>query len=221
MSVTRTVVADRLAKERDRELAQSTDAALERARRAASRRKAQPEPEPEAPPVAPKTPVAAVAADDSRPVTFVCNAVPALGVGLGDRMYMFQNGVLTVEVPEHVAAMRKHEWFGRRIFERVDMPAEADDELDAEEDRTPQPVVAKRVRLREGKGSLLAAIGLSHIMVKETSLEGDIYRCALCKDLSPVFHAELDLARHAQRLHRPIEQGQKPLAKRIRTDVRG
>jgi len=211
MNVTRTVIAQRVAEANQRELNQSIDAGLETVARAQRPRKRRVKRvKSEVKTVQAEGPVVT---EPTGPITFVCNSVPALGIGLGGEMYSFQNGMLTLEAPAAIAEIRKHQWFGRKIFERIEMPETAPI---PEED----PEAPALPRLQAPKASYLAQLGLQHIAVKETSLTGDIYRCALCRDVSPVFHTELDLARHARRLHVPLQNTQPPAARRVRTDVR-
>jgi len=54
----------------------------------------------------------------TRPVTFICVQTPGLALGLASGgLHMFEDGRLTLDRPEDIAAMRKHAWYGGRILE--------------------------------------------------------------------------------------------------------
>jgi len=65
-------------------------------------------------------PPPAVPVPISPPVAFVCDDVPALGLGLPSRWHAFQHGLLTLTDLRYVEALRKHGWYGSKIFEMTE-----------------------------------------------------------------------------------------------------
>jgi hypothetical protein len=54
-----------------------------------------------------------------KPVVFLCPQVPALGLFLSNGLRAFQHGRLTLTNAVDVRAIRKHPWFGVRIFKET------------------------------------------------------------------------------------------------------
>jgi hypothetical protein len=55
----------------------------------------------------------------TKPVTFLCPSVPALGLGLPSGFVAFQYGKLTLSDPRDIEAIRRHGWHGTRIVEET------------------------------------------------------------------------------------------------------
>jgi len=82
--------------------------------------RALPKAAPGTPPVAPRPP------RKVRAQTFICNEWPAYGIGLGGKMYLFQNGTLTLDEKDAIDELRRHKEFGRTIFEAGKVPADVE-----------------------------------------------------------------------------------------------
>jgi hypothetical protein len=63
-----------------------------------------------------KTPSTVVGKELKRPVVFLCPQVPALGLFFASGLRAFQHGRLTLTNAVDVRAIRRHPWFGVRIF---------------------------------------------------------------------------------------------------------
>jgi hypothetical protein len=53
----------------------------------------------------------------TRPVTFINIQTPGMALLLSGQWRAFEDGRLTLDQPEDIAAMRKHAWYGSQILE--------------------------------------------------------------------------------------------------------
>jgi hypothetical protein len=63
-----------------------------------------------------KSPPAVEGKELRKPVVFLCPQIPALGLFFSSGLRAFQHGRLTLTNAVDVAAIRRHPWFGVRIF---------------------------------------------------------------------------------------------------------
>jgi hypothetical protein len=125
----------------------------------------------------------------TKPAVFTCAYVPALAIGLGDTMYVFQDGRLTVADPAHAAVLRRHPWFGNHIKEVTD---------DA-------MVVASK--------TMVTAAEIADLAIKDPS--GDGWRCVKCREASPLLLTPHAVKIHYGRMHPtpPPKVGLHPLTR--------
>jgi hypothetical protein len=119
--------------------------------------------------------------------TFVCNTVPALGIGLVSQMYCFEGGKLVLENDGDIAAIRKHPWYNVRIFEQRNEPVSVP-LLDA--DSSPSGTIG---------ASQLVRSGLKNLLREE--MEGG-FRCVDCGATSPLFPTEKAALKHLRSMHK-------------------
>jgi hypothetical protein len=117
--------------------------------------------------------------------TFVCNTVPALGIGLVSKMYCFEGGKLVLDEEKDVEAIRKHPWYNVRIFEQRNEPALV-------------PPLGTDTPSAVGSSQLVRS-GLKNLLREEMDRG---FRCVDCGATSPLFPTEKAALKHLRSMHK-------------------
>jgi hypothetical protein len=134
---------------------------------------------------------------EPEPVTFICNAIPALGLALPSGLVSFDHGVLELTDPRDIAAVRRHYWFGSRIRERSENDAVGSEEGSA-------GTVASASEAVPASSPPAASSPHSPFRRFLRQAEGGGWRCGLCDVASPYFPTEGAALNHLFHQHRNV-----------------
>jgi len=132
---------------------------------------------------------------DPVPVAFICNAIPALGLGLPSGLVSFDHGILELTDPRDIAAVRKHVWYGTRILECSGR--------DGPEER-PAGTAVSTAEAVPVLSPPAASSPFSPYRRFMRQAEAGGWRCGICDMASPYFPTESAVLNHLFHQHRHV-----------------